>query len=50
MMRDYGEEWMPNWYTEEGLELAGIDNLPKLTKKDVKKSRKRREKIKHWWS
>ena len=50
MMRDYGEEWLPNWYTDEGMEPAGIADLPGLTKKDRKKSRKRREKIKRWSS
>lgn len=45
MMRDYGEEGMVNWYTDEGLELAGIAGLPKLTKKQKKKNRKRRKKI-----
>ena len=47
-MREYGDEWLPNWYTDEGLELAGIYNLPRLTKKDKKKSRKRRKKIQRW--
>ena len=44
MMRDYGENGMVNWYTDEGLELAGIADLPKLTKKQQKKNRKKRKK------
>ena len=45
MMRDYDEDGMVNWYTDEGLELAGIAGLPKLTKKQKRKNRKRRKKI-----
>ena len=47
MMRDYGEDFMPNWYTEEGMELAGIADLPKMSKKQKKKKTKKRRKIEH---
>jgi hypothetical protein len=44
MMRDYGETWMPNWYTDEGMELAGLTNMPKMTKKQKRANRIRRKK------
>ena len=47
MMRDYGEDFMPNWYTDEGMELAGIADLPKMSKKQKKKKTKKRRKIEH---
>ena len=42
MMRDYGENWMPNWYTDEGMALAGLSKLPKMTKRQKKANRLRR--------
>ncbi len=43
--RDYGDDWMPNWYTDEGLEYAGIGGLSKMSKKEKAKRRKARKKI-----
>ena len=44
-MRDYGEYLMPKTYTDEGLELAGLTNLPKLTKAQKKANNLRRKKF-----
>ncbi|MCR5108796.1 MAG: hypothetical protein K6B28_11620 [Lachnospiraceae bacterium] len=50
MMRDYGIDYdMPGWYTDEGIELAGIYNLPKLSKKKIKKNMERLEKHCRMW-
>ncbi len=45
MMRDYGENWMPKIYTDAGMKLAGLTNLPKLTKAQKKANNLRRKKI-----
>jgi len=35
IMCDYGKELKTNQYTDEGLELAGIADLSKITKKEM---------------
>ena len=50
MMRDYGISYdMPGWYTDEGLKLAGIYDLHKLSKKKVKKNMEKLEKHSPMW-
>ena len=50
MMRDYGISYeMPGWYTDEGLKLAGIYDLPRLSEKKVKKNIKRLSKKCGMW-
>ena len=49
MMRDYGESWMPNWYTDEGMELAGLTNFPKLTYKQKRANKIRRHGLRKYF-
>ena len=42
IMRDYGESLMPNWYTDEGMELAGLSHLPKISNREKRANRLRR--------
>lgn len=50
MMRDYGEDDDPNWYTDEGLELAGLANIPKLAKAQKRANRLRRRRVTRYFS
>lgn len=45
MMLDYGEKWAPKIYTDEGMELAGLTNFPKMTRRQKKVNKLRRRKI-----
>ena len=49
-MRDYGEDDDPNWYTDEGLELAGLANIPKLAKAQKRANRLRRRRVTRYFS
>ena len=49
MMRDYGENWIPNWYTQEGMELAGLTNFPKLTYKQKRANKIRRHGLRKYF-
>ncbi|WP_294520347.1 hypothetical protein [uncultured Anaerovibrio sp.] len=50
MMRDYGEYWIPKWYTDEGLELAGLNNLPKMTWKQKRANKIRRREFRKYYN
>ncbi len=45
MLRNYGENWMPKLYTDEGMELAGLSNLPKMTRAQKKANKIKRRKF-----